>query len=497
LRDDDSAEENAMAASIVDLLRESISGEVFGPSDPGYEAARAIYNSMIETRPQAVARPRDAAEVAQALRLARDAGLPISVRGGGHGVAGTALCEGVVIDLSAMRQVTVDPGARTATVGGGGTWVDIDSATQAHNLATPGGRVTHTGIGGLTLGGGQGWLSPKHGLSCDNLIGAEVVTADGRIVNVSAHENPDLFWGLRGAGGNFAAVTAFTFALHPVGPVFMGGLLIHPLERAVEVAAMYQDFVANNPEFGGAMVFLSAPPAPGVPEEAVGAPVVAIAAAWFDSDLSAGERALKPLREFGPPLVDMVGPMPYLALQSMTDAGNAPGFRNHWSASYIDSVPATLIEDTIAAAAAKKSVLSHVIVAQMGAAAHEIDEQATAFPNRGAQWLFHPIAAWSDPADDAVNRDWARGLNAKATQFASRGTYLNVDADADEARVRWTYGEEKYNRLVALKQAWDPDNVFRQHARIATSTDLGAGLVPDPRPTMNGRTASADTGDPR
>jgi FAD/FMN-containing dehydrogenase len=403
----------------------------------------------------------------------------------------------VVIDLGAMRQVTVDPEGRTATVGGGGTWVDIDSATQQYDLATPGGRVTHTGIGGLTLGGGQGWLSPKHGLTCDNLIGAEVVTADGRIVNVSERENPELLWGLRGAGGNFGAVTKFTFNLHPVGPVFMGGLLVHPLEAAADVAAMYEEFVANNPAFGGAMVFMSAPPAPGIPEEAVGMPILSVVGACFDSDLAAGERALKPLREFGPPLADMFGPMPYLALQSMIDGGNQPGFRNHWSASYIDSIPATLIADAVDAAASKKSVLSHTIVAQMGAAAHEVDEQATAFPNRSANWLFHPIAAWSDPADDVANRDWARGLNAKAAPYAVTGTYLNLDADTDDARVRWAYGDEKYARLAALKQAWDPDNVFRHHARIAPSAELAAGTVPEPRPTTNGRTASAGTGDPR
>ncbi len=486
-----------MGSSIVDRLRESISGQVIAPADAGYEAARAIYNAMIETRPAAIARPKDAGEVAQTLRVARDAGLAISVRGGGHGVAGSSLCEGVVIDLSGMRQVTVDPQARTATVGGGGTWVDIDSATQEYNLATPGGRVTHTGIGGLTLGGGQGWLSPKHGLSCDNLISAEVVTADGRVVTASADENPDLLWGLRGAGGNFGAVTTFTFGLHEVGPVFQGGILIHPLERAAEVAARYQDFVADHPAFGGALVFMSAPPRPGIPEGAVGMPILSVVAAWFDSDLAAGERTLKPLREFGPPLVDMIGPMPYLALQSMIDGGNAPGFRNHWSASYLDSIPESLIADAVEATIAKQSVLSHTIVAQMGAAAHEVDEQATAFPNRGAHWLFHPIAAWSDPADDAVNRDWARGLNAKAAPYAATGTYLNLDADADDARVRWTYGDEKFNRLAALKQAWDPDNVFRHHARIVPSAQLAEGAVPEPRPVTNGRTASAGTGDPR
>ncbi len=486
-----------MATSIVDRLREGISGEVIAPSDGGYEAARAIYNSMIETRPAAIARPKDAGEVARTLQLAREAGLPISVRGGGHGVAGSSLCEGVVIDLGGMRAVTVDPEARTATVGGGGTWLDIDSATQQYDLATPGGRVTHTGIGGLTLGGGQGWLSPKHGLSCDNLIAAEVVTADGRIVTASADENPDLLWGLRGAGGNFGAVTAFTFSLHPVGPLFQGGILVHPLERAADIAPMYQDFVANNPEFGGAMVFMSAPPRPGIPEEAVGMPIVSVVAAWFDSDLDAGARALQPLREFGPPLADMIAPMPYLALQSMIDGGNQPGFRNHWCASYIDAVPETLIADAIAATAAKPSVLSHTIIAQMGAAAHAVDEQATAFPNRSASWLFHPIAAWSDAADDDANRNWARGLNAKAAPYAVTGTYLNLDADTDDARVRWTYGEEKFNRLAALKQAWDPDNVFRHHARIAPAAQLAGGAVPDQRPVTNGRTASAGTGDPR
>jgi FAD/FMN-containing dehydrogenase len=461
-----------MAAPIVDQLRASLSGEVIAPSDPGYDTARAIFNSMIDIRPAAIARPKDASEVAQALRLAREAGLPISVRGGGHGVAGTSLCEGVVIDLAGMRQVTVDPAARTATVGGGGTWADLDTATQEYQLATPGGRVTHTGIGGLTLGGGQGWLSPKHGLSCDNLIAAELVSADGRIVTASEDENPELLWGLRGGGGNFGAVTKFTFRSHPVGPVFQGGLLIHPLERAAELAPLFEDFVTNHPAFGGAMVFMSAPPAPGIPEEAVGMPIVTIVAAWFDSDLEAGERALRPLREFGPPLVDLVGPMPYLALQSMIDAGNGPGFRNHWSASYTDSLPASLIADTIAATAAKPSVMSGVIVAQMGGAAHEIGEDDMAFPNRSAKWLFHPLAMWSDPADDAANRDWARGLNAKAAPHAVTGTYLNLERDADNDRVRSTFGEKKYARLAALKHAWDPDNVFDPHVRIPPNASL-------------------------
>jgi FAD/FMN-containing dehydrogenase len=461
-----------MAASITAQLRESLTGPVLAPGDPHFNAARALFNGMIDIRPAAIAQVQNTADVAAALRIAREAGVPISVKGGGHGVTGSALCEGLVIDLAGMRSVTVDPEAGTATAGGGCTWVDVDTATQQHQLATPGGRVTHTGIGGLTLGGGQGWLSPKHGLSCDNLIAAELVTADGRTVTANEVDNADLLWGLRGGGGNFGVVTSFTYKLHPVGPVFQGGILVHPLERAQELVPFFADFVDKNPTFGGAMNFASAPPAPGIPPEAVGAPVILVVAAWFDSDLAAGERALRPLREFGPPLVDIVAPMPYTVLQSMIDPGNQPGFRNHWSASYTGTLPPALISDLMEATATKPSPVSNIIVAQMGGACHEVDEDATAFPNRSATWLFHPLAMWSDPADDAANRDWARNLNAKAAPYAVTGSYLNLDADADSDRVRWTYGENKYARLASLKQSWDPDNVFRGAARIPPTTDL-------------------------
>jgi FAD/FMN-containing dehydrogenase len=462
-----------MAASLTTRLRESLAGPVLDPGDPGYDTARSIFNSMIDTRPAAIAQVQHAADVAAALRIAREADVAVSVRGGGHGVTGSALCEGVVIDLSNLRAVTVDPHARTATAGGGCTWIDVDSASQEHQLATPGGRVTHTGIAGLTLGGGQGWLSPKHGLASDNLLAAEVVTADGRTLTASEDENADLLWGLRGGGGNLGVVTSFTYRLHPLGPVFQGGILVHPLERAPELVAFYSDFVARNPgTYGGALVFTSAPPAPGIPPEAVGAPVVVVAAAWFDSDLAAGERALRPLREFGPPLVDLIMPMPYSALQSMIDDRNQPGFRNHWSASYTAELPAPLVTDLMDAAATKPSMMSNVIVMPMGAAVRAVAEDATAFPNRDATWLFHPLAMWSDPADDEVNRQWARGLNAKAAPHAVTGSYLNVDADASTDRVRWAYGEDKYHRLAALKQSWDPDNVFQHKASIPPMIDL-------------------------
>jgi FAD/FMN-containing dehydrogenase len=461
-----------MAAAVLSSLRKSLHGAVLGPDDPGYDEARSLFNAMIDIRPQAIVQVESSADVAAALRIAQDAGVAISVKGGGHGVTGAALCEGVVIDLARMRNVSVDPQARTATAGGGCTWGDVDTATQAHQLATPGGRVTHTGIAGLTLGGGQGWLSPKHGLVCDNLLSAEVVTVDGRIVTASATENPELLWGLRGGGGNFGVVTAFTYQLYPLGPLFQGGVFVHPVERAPELVPMFADYVERNPEFGGALTFASAPPVPGVPPEAVGAPVVLVVAACFDADLDAGERALKPLREFGPPLVDLVMPMPYTALQSMIDDGNQPGFRNHWSASYTSDLPAALVDDLVAATIAKPSPLSNVILAHMGAAAHAVPEDETAFPNRDANWLFHPLAMWSDPADDEVNRTWARELNAKASPYASTGSYLNVDGDAGANRVRWAYGERKYARLTALKQAWDPDNVLQSAFTIPPVANL-------------------------
>ncbi len=456
-----------MGTSIITQLSSALTGRVLAPDDPGYDTARSLFNSMIDVRPAAIAQVSGAQDAAAALRIAREAGLPISVKGGGHGVTGSALCEGIVIDLAHLRSVTVDPEARTATAGGGSTWSDFDTATQQHQLATPGGRVTHTGIAGLTLGGGQGWLSPKHGMSCDNLIAAEVVTADGSIVTASAQENPELLWGLRGGGGNFGVVTSFTYQVHPLGPLFQGGLLAHPLERAPEVVPFYVDFVRRHPgTFGGALVFMSTPPAPGVPPEAIGAPMVGIVAAWFDSDLEAGERALQPLREFGPPLLDLIGPMPYVALQSMIDDGNEPGRRNHWCASYTSDLPAPLVTALMEATASKPSLHTHVVVGQMGEAVNAVDEDATAFPNRDGTWLFHPLSVWTDPGDDAINRQWARDLNAKAAPYATAGAYINVDADATERSARSAFGDQKAARLAALKKAWDPDGVFRPSVKI-------------------------------
>jgi FAD/FMN-containing dehydrogenase len=417
---------------------------------------------MIDTRPAAVVRAEGVADVAATLRFARGLGVEISVKGGGHGIAGHALCNGVVIDLGGLRNVEVDPAARTARAGGGATWLDVDVATQAYGLATPGGRVTHTGIAGLTLGGGHGWLSGLHGLAADNFLAATVVTAAGDVLSVSDASHPDLLWALRGGGGGFGVVTDFTYRLHPVGPEVLGGMILHPMDRAPDVLAFYQDYLARAPrELGAAAVVMTGPDIPFFPEPLRGAPTLAIVAAWFGADHSAGERVLAPLRAFGPPVMDLIGPMPYTALQAITDPGNVPGRRNYWTASYVTSAPPALVEDLVSAVTDKPSPHSSVILAPLGRAANEVPEDATAFPNRDAAFLFHPLGVWEDPADDEINRRWSQGLNAAAGPYRTTGTYHNVDSESDGESVRSSFGEAKCARLSALKAQYDPDNTFR------------------------------------
>jgi FAD binding domain len=309
----------------LDGLRRRLRGPVLTPGDPGYAAARRVFNAAVDHHPAVIAQVAGPDDLAAALQAARDHDLSVSVRGGGHGVAGQAMAGDLVIDLSGLRRVTVDPAARTATAGGGVVWGELDAATQGHGLAVPGGRVSTTGIAGLTLGGGQGWLSGRHGLSRDNLVAVELVGADGRRRTVDDRQ-PELWWALRGGGGNFGVVTSFTYRLHPVGPLVLGGLLLHPLERAPALAARLAELEAAFPEeVAGALTFqAAAPPAPFVPPELVGRPAVGLAAGWVGPDLDAGAAALRGLRAFGPPLADTIAPLPYAALQAMTDPANRP-----------------------------------------------------------------------------------------------------------------------------------------------------------------------------
>lgn len=431
------------------------------PGDAEYEEATLLFNAAIENRPDVVARVRSNAEVAAALSYARDHGLGVTVRGGGHGVAGLATAGRLVIDLSPMRDVKVNAHARTAVVEGGCTWVDVDSATQRLGLATPGGRVTHTGVAGLTLGGGQGWLSPKLGLSCDNLVEADVVTADGSVVTAGPESEPELLWALRGGGPFPGVVTRFRFSLHPVGPGIVGGLVLHRLEQADKVVSTYQRLVADaGPDLGGAVVFGTAPPAAFVPPEIVGSQVLITTLAWF-GDPAEGARLLRGFRTAHDPVVDAVGPMTYLQLQAMTDAANPRGLRNYWSAGYTESLTPDMIAALAEASSERTSPFSAIVVTPMGAAVNAVPENATAFPNRHAGWLVHPLAMWTDPDHDEQEIGWIRRTRSVLAPFQQFGSYLNTDsAQGDPDQVLNTYGATKTSRLAALRAEYDPRGVF-------------------------------------
>jgi FAD/FMN-containing dehydrogenase len=448
-------------------LRSGFGGELLAPSDgTAYDAARAVFNAMFDRRPGLIARPSNTQDVVAALAFARSHGLPIAVRGGGHSVAGYSTIEGgLLIDLAAMRRVRVDVGARRARVQGGANWGEVDRETQVHGLATTGGRVTSTGVAGFTLGSGSGWLERKHGLSCDNLISAEVVSADGRVLIASATENEDLFWGLRGGGGNFGIVTEFEFQLHPVGPIVLAGLLLYPRSKAPEVCRSYRDFMHGAPrEVGGGLVLMHAPPAPFVPAELQGRPAVAVIAIFF-GDLERGRSALAPLRAFGAPAADVVQPMPYCALQSLIDAANPPGRRNYWRSENLAELTDEAIDTYIACAATAPSPFSVMILQRFGGAVADVAEDATPLGGRSAPWQYHCYGIWTD-ADDERHIRWVRATEQTLRPWTSGRVSLNFVSEVTDERVRASFGPEKYRRLVALKDKYDPDNVFRMNQNV-------------------------------
>lgn len=453
----------------VAALTDRIDGRVLSASDDAYPAAVSLFNGAIQNQPELVVQARSTADVSVAVRTAREYGMDLSVKGGGHGVAGQATAGRLVIDLSAMRDVVVD-GSGVLHAAGGCQWVDVDVAALARGFATPGGRVTHTGVGGLTLGGGQGWLSPKHGLVCDNLLSAEVVTADGEVLLAGPGGDEELLWALQGGGGNFGVVTCFDYRLHVMSPVILAGLVIHPGHLTADVLAIYNQLVHSaGPDLGGAVILASAPPAPFVPPAAVGAPITITMLSWL-GDAAEGERVLAPLRSFGPPMADLVQRMPYTVLQTLTDEPNQPGFRNYWSAGYV----ADLSEEVIQAgvdATAMVSPLSSLIFAQMGEAVNAVPADATAFSHRDAKWLVHPVGMWADPADDAADTAWVRDTMAKFRVFETGGTYLNTDSlQEDPEQVRQAFGGGTFARLAAVKGAHDPDNVFHHAPNIPPQT---------------------------
>ena len=447
-------------------LRDQLRGEVIAPDGPGYDEARRVWNAMIEKRPALIVRPLSSDDVVAAIGFARSRGLPVAVRCGGHSVAGKSVCDdGLLIDLSLMKGVRVDLERGTAHANGGVLWDEFDRKTQAFGLATPGGRVTSTGIGGFTLGGGYGWLSPKYGLACDNLISAEVVTADGGLLRASETENADLFWGLRGGGGNFGVVTSFEFRLHPVGPVVVGGMLMHPLESAGEVLRAYRDYADAGPdEVATAFALFPAPPEKFVPEHLHGKTVLGIIACHC-GEVEEGERSVAPLREIGPPAVDLIGPMPYTDLQALLDPTAPPGWRWYNSGEHLRSLSDPAIDALTSHAPQGLAPLTQIIVFRHGGAVSRVGDAETAFGNRGAAYLLHPLAAWTEPEDDERHIDWVRKLVRDMKPFNTGGVYLNFTPDEDE-RVPDGYGADKHARLVALKDKYDPNNLFRFNHNI-------------------------------
>jgi FAD/FMN-containing dehydrogenase len=449
----------------VDELRRALGGALHLPGEPKYAEACTLFNAMIERRPALVARCASPDDVIGALAFARDHGLPIAVRAGGHSVAGVSLVDdGLVIDVRPMDDVVVDPQRRIARVGAGATWGRLDRAAHAHGMATTGGRVSTTGVAGLTLGGGSGWLERKLGLACDNLVAAELVTVDGERVRASETENPDLLWALRGGGGNFGVVTSLELALHPLPSEVLAGLALWPVERGRELLALYRDVVAQAPdEFGAAFGYITAPPEPFVPSHLQGKVVVGIAG-MHAGTVSEGEEALSELRAFGPPEVDLFGPMAYPDLQCMID--DPPGNRNYWTDEHLGDLPDAAIEAIARRGEEMPPGPAQLLVVGWGGAVAPASEADSPLAGRDAAFVVHPFALWPDARDDARMISWARAFRDDLRPFATGGVYLNFVGDEGDARVRAAYGPRNYERLARIKAEWDPENVLRATGNV-------------------------------
>jgi hypothetical protein len=450
---------SAVSSEQLENFRGSLRGELIQPGHAGYDLARRVWNGNIDRRPALIARCTGVADVQSAVNFARVQDLRVSVRGGGHSAPGYATNDdGLVIDLSPMKGIRVDPQRRTVRAEGGVLWRELDRETQVFGLATTGGTVSNTGIAGLTLGGGLGWLMGKHGLTVDNLISADVITADGVFRHASAQENPDLFWALRGGGGNFGVVTSFEYQLHPVTEV-LGGLLLYPLDQAPDVLRFYRDFCGSLPDEAEAFsAFLTAPQ---------GMPVVALMLG-YNGPIKDGEEVLGSARRFGKPMADLIGPMPYIARQTMLDANNAEhGLHRYWRSALTEQISDGLIDALVDGAASFTSPLSALIFFRMHGAAVRLLPTDTAFASRRAQWDFDAIAQWSDAASSDQHTAWLRTLWARCEPHLLGRAYVNhLAADDRPETVRASFGEN-YARLRQLKSRYDPSNLFRMNANIA------------------------------
>lgn len=453
----------------IESFGEQLHGNVLRPSDEGYEEARTVWNAMIDKEPAVIARCTGAADVIAAVDFARDLNLPLAVKGGGHNVAGAAVCDdGVVSDLSPMNAVRVDPETQTARVQAGATMADLDHETQAFGLATTGGIVSTTGVAGLTLGGGFGRLDRKFGLTIDNLLSVDVVTAEGELVHASETENPDLFWGLRGGGGNFGVVTSFEFQLHEVGPDVLAGRLIYPIEAATDVLSFYREFMADAPDDVQCYAaFVQVPPLPEFPEPLHGQTVLVLVL-FYAGDIEEGKEVLQPLREVGDPVGDTVRPQPYTVFQRGSDEIYQEGHRNYWKSHYLGGLSDEAIDTMVEYANPIPTPFTTVFLEWMGGAISRVDADATAFPHRDATLSLTVAPKWIDPEQDDDLIEWAQEFHQSMAPYATDGVYANY-LDRDEAdRVRTAY-DENYDRLVEVKNEWDPENLFRMNQNIEPS----------------------------
>jgi FAD/FMN-containing dehydrogenase len=459
----------AIAQDALAALRAKLRGTVALPGDEGYDAARTIWNAMIDRRPALVVRCLDAADVVNAVQLAHDRKLLVAVRAGGHNVAGNAVADGgVLIDLSLMKAVRIDPVLRTARVEAGATLADFDKEAQAFGLATPLGINSTTGVAGLTLGGGFGWITRKFGLTIDNLISADIVTVDGKLIHASGKENADLFWAIRGGGGNFGVVTSFEFRLHPLGPEVLSGLIVHPLEKAGELLPQFRRIANEAPdELTIWVVMRKALPLPFLPSEWHGKEVL-IFAVCYSGGIKAGEKAVAPLRALGTPIADVIAPHPFTAWQAMFDPLLTAGARNYWKSHDFDDLSDETIKVVLDGVRTLPTPESEILIAHVGGAMTRVASDATAWPNREAHFIMNVHTRWQESEKDAACIAWARQLFDAAAPLASGSVYVNFMAGDEPARVEEAYGAH-YRRLVDIKRRYDPNNLFRVNQNIRPS----------------------------
>ncbi len=458
---------SAVPASDLETFRSQLSGGLLVPGDPGYDEARTIWNATVDRRPAIIARCRTTDDVAHAVRFASKKGLLLAIRGGGHNIAGNAMCDGgMVIDLSQMKAVKVDEKARRATVEAGATLADVDRETQKYGLAVPLGINSTTGVAGLTLGGGFGWLSRKHGLTCDNLVSAEVVTADGKVVRANSRDHVDLFWALRGGGGNFGVVTSFEFQLHPLGPDIYAGLVVYPFDQAGAVLTAYRDWAKSLPDEASVWVVMrKAPPLPFLPADVHGREVVVVAN-FYAGDPREGEKVLAPTRTFGTPVGEHLGVMPYAAWQQAFDPLLTPGMRNYWKSQNFSSLSDGALDALVEATRTLPSPHCELALAMLGGQAGRTSRNENAWPHRDANHIVNVHGRWETAAEDARVISWAREVSDSLGPFSTGGVYVNFITADEKNRVRSAYGSS-FARLAEIKRTLDPGNLFRMNHNIA------------------------------